>query len=375
MLEKTKMNIWEKCRLRFIYLLANIRGLLIHGEEWAVLSFIVAISMVISIKQTFHIDQVKNWCFDEMSENWNFFLVQKLFSTAHLMASINWFKRAGTVLTWAEVLWFVIQKRVTMWTNANGVENTIALKMSESVLTKQSKKSVLILNRTSGKLRFPTKFNFELKFTLNFIVMDSYNRFNVMYSIWLTIKRSKFNSILIIFLFHFLTKRVMFEWERTVFKIVGHDFLGEKFERNFMSYFIYTLMVMAIITMIYSAIFFDALTRIFSLLFFLIALQVNEFLCLNLLSFTNFFQSFCSVWLKSITFDMSMICSGSFIAYRISIKFIRRANPENELSIFRNAYLSPKSYSKLCPRCTYCRCSHFSRIRCTCTISNMKSLR
>lgn len=63
---------------------------------------------------------------------------------------------------------------------ANCIENG-------SVLTKQSKKSVLILNSiiieirfvSCIKIRFRTKLNFELKFSRNFIKMDSYNRFNV----------------------------------------------------------------------------------------------------------------------------------------------------------------------------------------------------
>lgn len=69
--------------------------------------------------------------------------------------------------------------------------------------------------------------------------------------------------------------RCLFEWERALLRLLGHDFMGEKFERNFMTFFLYTLLLSAVAGMIYTFVFYDSLERIFSVLFFLIALQVK----------------------------------------------------------------------------------------------------
>lgn len=68
--------------------------------------------------------------------------------------------------------------------------------------------------------------------------------------------------------------RCIFEWERTLLKIVGHDFLGGKFERNIVTFTVYFLVIATIITMGYTFVCFDILAKIFTLLFFLILLQV-----------------------------------------------------------------------------------------------------
>lgn len=101
-------------------------------------------------------------------------------------------------------------------------------------------------------------------------LMDSYNRFN----------------------------RCVFVGLRGIFKIIGHDFF-ETFERNIISYTIYALMAVAVVSMAYSAIFYDPLTKIFNLLFFLIFLQVKYlkifksfFLSLIFFSFTFFSVTF-----------------------------------------------------------------------------------
>lgn len=70
--------------------------------------------------------------------------------------------------------------------------------------------------------------------------------------------------------------RCVFEWERALLKLVGHDFLGEVFEKNLMTFVVYALVSFAIATMLYTIIFFDALARIFCLLFLLIAIQVGN---------------------------------------------------------------------------------------------------
>lgn len=71
--------------------------------------------------------------------------------------------------------------------------------------------------------------------------------------------------------------RCIFEWERTLLKIVGHDFLGETFKKNLITYMVYFTIAMANGSMIYTFMLYGTLERIFSLLFFLIAVQVNLF--------------------------------------------------------------------------------------------------
>lgn len=78
--------------------------------------------------------------------------------------------------------------------------------------------------------------------------MDAYNRFN----------------------------RCLFEWERALLRLLGHDFMGEKFERNIMTFFIYTLLLVAFLAMFYTFAFYSGLEKIFSVLFFLIAIQVRR---------------------------------------------------------------------------------------------------
>lgn len=68
--------------------------------------------------------------------------------------------------------------------------------------------------------------------------------------------------------------RTLFEWERSLLRLLGHDFIAEKFERNFMTFVLYGILGSAMFGIFYTFIFYDGLERIFSLLFFLIASQV-----------------------------------------------------------------------------------------------------
>lgn len=68
--------------------------------------------------------------------------------------------------------------------------------------------------------------------------------------------------------------RTLFEWERALLKLVGHDFMAEKFQRTFMAYVVYGLVVGSILVMIYTAINYGTHEKIFNLLFFMMAIQV-----------------------------------------------------------------------------------------------------
>lgn len=75
--------------------------------------------------------------------------------------------------------------------------------------------------------------------------------------------------------------RVIFEWERMVLRLVGHDILGEEiladaiaFERNLITYFVYFMFCCTFIAIFYSFAAYDSLTKISNLIFCMIAAQV-----------------------------------------------------------------------------------------------------
>lgn len=68
---------------------------------------------------------------------------------------------------------------------------------------------------------------------------------------------------------------VMFNWLRTLLKIVGHDiFGGDKFERNFITFLIYGMTCAFIVMIVYTFLFYDLLAKIFAMLFFFLVIQV-----------------------------------------------------------------------------------------------------
>lgn len=93
--------------------------------------------------------------------------------------------------------------------------------------------------------------------------MDAYNRFN----------------------------RCIFEWERWLLGLLGHDFLGEKFEKNLRTFFIYAMIAVTCFMIVYTIIFYDPLAKIFSVLFFLIAVQVRKLRSMLKATFYLFFLS------------------------------------------------------------------------------------
>lgn len=72
--------------------------------------------------------------------------------------------------------------------------------------------------------------------------------------------------------------RCIFEWERTLLKLVGHDLLaGTKFERNFITFAVYGLCCTFLVSIFYTFIFYDPLSKIFALLFLFLIAQVIYF--------------------------------------------------------------------------------------------------
>lgn len=68
--------------------------------------------------------------------------------------------------------------------------------------------------------------------------------------------------------------RCIFEWERNLLKLIGHDFFGEKFERNVMTFVVYALTLLTSISELYTLIYLDPLSKLFALICVLIQIQV-----------------------------------------------------------------------------------------------------
>lgn len=116
----------------------------------------------------------------------------------------------------------------------------------------------LILMCCENRSSFFFWISFDFAWNVPILTMDAYNRFN----------------------------RCLFEWERSLLRLLGHDFMGEKFERNIMTFVIYALLFTAFSAMFYTFAFYSGLEKIFSVLFFLIAIQVTR----NFLTLPKFYN-------------------------------------------------------------------------------------
>lgn len=94
----------------------------------------------------------------------------------------------------------------------------------------------------------------------------------------------------------FRFNRCIFEWERSLLKLVGHDFLGGTFKKNLMTFTVYFIIVVSLGAMGYSIMFYDSLTKIFNLAFSLIALQVK-------VAFPHAFLSLFNLFLLLLEYD------------------------------------------------------------------------
>lgn len=69
--------------------------------------------------------------------------------------------------------------------------------------------------------------------------------------------------------------KCIFEWDRALFRLVGHDILVGDFKRNIMSYVVYTSIVALITTEIYTIINYDDLfDRVFCIHITMYTVQV-----------------------------------------------------------------------------------------------------
>lgn len=81
-------------------------------------------------------------------------------------------------------------------------------------------------------------------------------------------------------------ERCLFQWERILLKFCGHNFIGEPFKPNIITYTVYALISSCIVCEIYSIAFYDKSAKLFCTILFLLILQVNKIFlhCFSLLS-------------------------------------------------------------------------------------------
>lgn len=70
-------------------------------------------------------------------------------------------------------------------------------------------------------------------------------------------------------------ERCLFQWERTLLKFCGHNFIGEPFKPNLITYFLYCLIIITILSCAYTIAYYDMTEKLFSVMALLIIIQVN----------------------------------------------------------------------------------------------------
>lgn len=88
---------------------------------------------------------------------------------------------------------------------------------------------------------------------------------------------------------HERISRCIFQWEKILLKLCGHNFIDEPLKPNIITYIVYTVVCTGISCEIYSIIFYDMITKVVCATEILLALQVIRFV-----SYCNHFDFYCS---------------------------------------------------------------------------------
>lgn len=110
---------------------------------------------------------------------------------------------------------------------------------------------------------------------------------------------------------HARITRCFFEWERILFRIVGHNFIGEPFKPNPLTYLMYFIIVLAFIGQWYTIILYDMEAKIFAMISILLTLQVNIKLNTFLILIFHSLMLFFRFSEKSTTFNIQTKCCTS----------------------------------------------------------------
>lgn len=77
---------------------------------------------------------------------------------------------------------------------------------------------------------------------------------------------------------HARVARCFFQWERIFLEICGHNFFGESYEPNGITYLTYSLIVIAFLCEIYTIAVYDMSSKFFCMVQMLLVLQVSFFI-------------------------------------------------------------------------------------------------
>lgn len=74
---------------------------------------------------------------------------------------------------------------------------------------------------------------------------------------------------------HARIARCFFQWERIAVEWCGFNFIAEKFKPSILTYFVYTLVIIAIFGCVYTIAYYDISSKVFCVLLLLMMIQVN----------------------------------------------------------------------------------------------------
>ena len=79
---------------------------------------------------------------------------------------------------------------------------------------------------------------------------------------------------------HDRIERCIFQWEKWLLKLCGHNFIGEPYKPNLITFFVYGLLTSAVVNAIYTIVYYDISAKLFCLTLLLMMIQVNiYFIC------------------------------------------------------------------------------------------------
>lgn len=70
--------------------------------------------------------------------------------------------------------------------------------------------------------------------------------------------------------------RCIYEWERKVLRLIGHDFLDGEFKPNAITVIVYVLIVLALAGIINTIIYYDVPDKLFCVLCLILVIQVRS---------------------------------------------------------------------------------------------------
>lgn len=144
-------------------------------------------------------------------------------------------------------------------------------------------------------------------------------------------------------------RRCIFEWEATLLNVVGHNILDPNYRRDLVTYSLYILIGISLVSLCYGILYYDLFTKIICLVGLLISIQVMRNLLFKILyPKMNFFYHkflFLRVLWSSTIFNSPMISNQPLERLKIFTKCTQHQNRSTEFNIFASLPFSPRSFS------------------------------